>query len=474
MIMLILYLCGLIAGLHALLSKNNSHSALIWLAVCLMLPGVGALLYLIFGINRIKSVATQWESKGLWAVDSTSALSTASGEGLGFGEDNMRLMSLLNVTAEHVDAYRMLGGNLVKPLFDGTQAYPEMLAAIRGAQKSIYLCTYLFGTSGNGGVFIDELEKAHKRGVDVKVLIDGVGCMYSFPTAYRMLKRRKVPVELFLPPFRKWYYTLHINLRCHRKILTVDGQVGFTGGMNIHEDNCAAEPGVCPNISDLHFKVEGPIVGVLQDVCLKGWYFSRKKDEAPSVVYFDDAPKGTVLARGISSGPHRPYHQLHYMLMSAIQGAQKNIRIITPYLVMSSSLGAALNCASIRGVKVEIVLPEHNNLAFVKGACEAQMPSLLKAGIDVYYHRSTFIHTKMILIDDACVFIGSANLDIRSLYLNFEFNLQLMDKALAHDLYKHFSALQANAQKISMEWLQSRSFIIKLRNHIYKLFAPYL
>lgn len=473
MIIDILHVIGLIAGIHALLSKRNSHSALLWLVVCLMFPGLGALLYLVFGINRIKGMAKQWQLKGLRNYDSTAGLFPEGIEPLGYSVNERRLYDALNTTADNMEGTGLLAGCHVRPLFSGMEAYPAMLAAIRQAKKTVYLGTYIFGTKGYGRAFIEALSDAVDRGVDVKVLIDGIGVMYSMPTAYRLLRKRGVDTKLFLPPFKNWYYTIHLNLRNHRKIMVVDGCLGFTGGINIHRDNFAPKA-QSAKIQDLHFEVEGPIVGVLQDVFLKGWYFASKNERIPEVVYFDDTPKGSMLCRGIASGPHRKYPDLHYMLATAFQTAEKEIRIITPYLVLSASLGSALAAAAMRGVNVEIILPEHNNLSFVKGACEAQLPSILRARVKVYYQQTGFMHTKLILIDKVCSFVGSANLDIRSVYLNFEFGIQVMDKNLNHDLQVYFERLKALAKPITLDSMCSQPFWLKLRNGIFKLFSPYL
>ncbi len=477
MLIEVLYGIGTLAGIHALLTKRNSHSALIWLTICVMFPVIGALAYLIFGVNRIKAMKRQWMLFGIHQQGEHTLLKPLPNplDRLDHqNPDQMRLHHALNITAGHISTYPLFQGCQILPLFDGTEAYPAMLRAIEHAEKSIYLCTYIFGSRGIGLSFIEALERAHHRGVDVKVLIDGVGALYAWPTAYRQLKNRGVPARLFLPPFRKWYYTLHVNLRDHQKILVVDGKIGFTGGLNIHESNMARAPHTTPKISDLHFQVEGPVVSALQDTVLRGWYFSAKGETPPHILYFDDALKGSMLARGIATGPHRTYPQLHYMLITAIQCASQKIRILTPYLVLSTSLGSALNTAALRGVEIEIILPEHNNLSFVKGACETQMPSLLKAGIKIFYQQGAFAHTKLVLIDDCCAFIGSANLDIRSLYLNFEFNLQVMDIDFTQNLSLYFEKLKVKARKITLEFLHSQHFLIKLRNNVYKLFSPYL
>ena len=147
---------------------------------------------------------------------------------------------------------------------------------------------------------------------------------------------------------------------------------------------------------------------------------------------------------------------------------------MTPYFIIDSALGSALTQASLRGVAVELILPESNNLSFVKGATEALLPTLLNFGIKVYYRQGHFAHTKLFIVDDVYVFLGSSNMDTRSFYLNFEFNLEVYNKALSNQLIAHFEQIKKLSTEITCEWLQKQKFIIKLRNSICKLFSPYL
>ncbi|MDO8953433.1 MAG: phospholipase D-like domain-containing protein [Gammaproteobacteria bacterium] len=466
------HIAGIIGAIHALMTKKDPRAALGWTIVCIMLPGLGVILYCLFGINRIKSLALEWKSYGLSDVqhNTNAAFPRVHAK----PESNYSLpehyLGLIK-TGNEVLKLRLSPGNALSVLLDGTEAYPKMIEAINNAKQSVYLSTYIFGATGIGSAFIDALAAAHNRGVEVKVLIDGVGVMYSWPSSYYRLRRKKVPVSLFLPPFRSWYYALHLNLRCHAKILVVDGKVGFTGGMNIHDSNY--NPSGDPLIHDMHFQVNGPIIGQLQDVFLRYWYFSTKQ-QPKKIVYYDDTEQGSILCRGIDAGPYHEFPQLQVMLCAAVNGATTRIRIMTPYLILGYPLSSALGAAALRGVNVEIILPEANNLSFVKGASEAMMPGLLAQGVHFYYRPGIFAHTKLFMVDEACAIIGSSNLDTRSFYLNFEFNLEVYNQAFTDQLNLYFDKIKFSSHVITSEWLQSQAFGIKLRNSIFKLFSPYL
>jgi len=469
----LILISGLFAAVHALMTKEESAAALGWVAVCIGIPLIGVILYLMFGINRISMLARDWETRGRWDADNTKVEENKSVFVKVVHEafDEKTFYALVN-TSNRVCDNPLLDGCRVRPLYDGSDAYPRMLETIDRAKECVYLSTYIFSPRGIGATFIRKLDAAHRRGVEVKVLIDGVGGLYSIPTANLKLKKLGVPVALFLPPFRSWYYTLHFNLRNHHKIMVVDGEVAFMGGMNISDKNYA-KAGNAPEIHDIHFIVHGPVVGQIQDVFLRDWYFSTR-EKSRKVIYYDNTAKGQALCRGVAAGPNMKYTNLQWMLYAAINGANRNIRIMTPYFILSPDLRAALIAASLRGVMVEVILPFENNWKQVKWASESMLSGLSEYGVRLFYHYGTFFHTKILLIDDFCAYIGSANLDTRSLRLNFEFNLEVYSNSLNADLVTHFESLKLNCRPITLKWLNSRPFLIKLRNSFFRLFAPYL
>jgi cardiolipin synthase len=469
------FISGILAAIHALMTKEDSATALGWVAVCIGIPGIGVLLYLLFGINRISMLAREWESKGMWNLNNIKIHEDRSVFAKVVHEAfNEKTFHALVNTSNRVCKNPLLDGCRVEPLYDGTQAYPRMLAEIDRAKHAVYLSTYIFNTQGIGREFIAALCNAHERGVDVKVLIDGFGGLYALPqkTAYRILKKAKVPIALFLPPLRSLYYTFHFNLRNHHKILVVDSETAFTGGMNISEDN-HADFDKPIKIHDIHFFIKGPVVGQIQDVFLRDWYFSTG-EKVRDVVYFDDAAKGQALCRGVPVDPNMKHANLQWMFCAASGSADNHIRIMTPYLILNQHLRASLISASLRGVSVEIILPENNNLKPVQWASESMLSGLIDYGVKVYYRPGIFSHSKIFLVDDFCSYVGSANLDTRSLRLNFEFNLEVYSHILTADLISYFEKIKSESRPISSQWLQSRAFCIKLRNAFFRLFSPYL
>jgi cardiolipin synthase len=426
----IFYLIGALAAAHAILKAREPRSAVLWLLLCLFLPLLGATLYVLFGINRIKRVTRHWQLHGLTQGDEQGLIS----------------------------------GCKITALIDPEAAYNAMLDAIDSAEKYIFLASYVFAARGAGREFIAALERAVARQVEVKVLIDGVGTLYTLSSTYRKLKRKKIPVRLFLSPLHSFRGFLFLNLRNHTKIMVVDGNIGFTGGMNI----------VSHQLHDLHFKCEGPVVNLLQDTFWNLWDFTEQKSAPPHGLTSHTEAKGSASVRGIENGPYQDISPIAYSLTAALYRAQKRVQIMTPYFIIDSVLISALINTASRGVNIEVILPEKNNLSFVKGATETLLPLLLKYGIIFYYRQGIFAHSKMVIIDHEYVLLGSSNLDTRSFRLNFEFNLEVYDTLLNAHLSEHFAIIKKHSRPISAVWLQKQSFVVKLRNALCKLLSLYL
>lgn len=482
---ILLSLANIIAGIHIVLTRKEPASALCWIAVCFALPGFGLILYLIFGVNRITNVGHQWQSEKRFNQNhpeeevpsicpSALAASSYSSASLSLWHEDFPNFLRMKHLGDRINDQELASGCHVEPLFNGIEAYPEMITEINKAQHSVYLATYIFGTFGIGQEIINALVQAHKRGVEVRVLIDGVGAMYSWPTAYRKLRKLGVPVALFLPPFRSFYYTLHLNLRSHRKLLIVDGETAFTGGMNIHDDNYFIRPDESqPEILDIHFKIKGPVIGQMQDTFVRSWYFATGEVTHP-VFYFDAEPRGQMSCRGVTDGPTQDLPKISLLIRGALCSAKKSIKIMTPYLILDQSMRTFFTTAALRGVKVEIIMPQANNLAFVQWASESLFPTLIKCDIDLYYRTGNFAHTKILIMDDQYVLLGSSNIDNRSMYLNFEYGLEVYSPQLASQLIAHFEEVKSKAKKLTQAYLQSRTFRIKLRNAFLNLFSPYM
>lgn len=505
---LLLYMIGVLAACHALLTKRDPRSAFGWIVTCVGFPGFGALAYLLFGINRIQLRARSWRalapSQHRFLQLKNDILQHLIARHLPF--DVTAFQSLLMIS-NAVTQQPLVGGCNVTPLYNGDETYPRMLAAIANAKHSIYLSTYIFDRDTTGTAFAHALKAAADRGVEVRVLIDGVGNLYSWPTQYRLLKKLGINVALFLP-FSLSSRAVHFNLRNHRKILAIDDEVGFTGGMNIGDRHLANRPDNPRRVCDIHFEVTGPIVRQLRQVFLIDWMFARgpKAQLTPSkpsaelrlhpsdeqaliaeydaiLHHFQEEPpsekdkkhiKNNALCRGLVAGPNEDLEKLRWIVLGAFASARRNVRIMTPYFIPDAAFVSAINTAVLRGVNVEIILPQTNNLPFVHWASQGLLWELLQYNVPIYYQPGVFVHSKYLIVDDFFSLIGSANLDPRSLRLNFEFNVEVYDKALAATLSEHFDAVKVNSHRVTLQELDARPLPVKFRDAFAKLFSPYL
>jgi cardiolipin synthase len=463
--------CGLLTALHALLYKRDPRAALGWIVTALAVPGVGPLLYWLLGVNRIRALGRGWQEGGNGLPLRSAAFCVWSeelaGSGLPFQDDwYAPYLSL----ADTVTRRPLLGGNAVEILVNGNAAFPAMLKAIHEARNNVYLSSYIFESNATGRQFVEALTRAVQRGVEVRVLIDALGECYSWPPISRLLARGKVPAARFLP-FSLGGRGLHFNLRNHRKLLVVDGRLGFSGGMNIggrHLLGPASDSGV----KDLHFRIEGPVVGQMQDAFLEDWGFTTGEHltgSKPPLEHF-----GSAVCRGISAGPNEDFEKLHWLLTGVLAVARQRVCIMTPYFIPDRGLITALNTAALRGVEVHLLLPERNNLPLVQWASRAYLWEFLQYGVRIYWQPPPFDHSKLLLVDNIYCLVGSANLDPRSLRLNFEFNLEVYDSALNARLAAHFDACRNASRPVTLEEVDGRSLPAKMRDAAAKLFSPYL
>lgn len=462
---------ALAAG-HVVLTKRDNRAAIGWAGIIVLTPFLGAVLYFVFGVNRLhrrarrllRVAAKAKGSRGL-AHCSPQAVQRA------LGSEWSHVAPLADFVGK-VTGSPLLDGNAVTPLTSGDECYRQMLAAIDGAQKTVGLATYIFDNDAAGMMFVNALQRAVARGVEVRVLIDDVGTRYTWPTIKSKLREASVPFSTFLPTIIPWkmHYS---NLRSHRKILVVDGRIGFTGGMNIRQGTMESNRGRYP-LCDLHFRVEGPVVAHLQETFVLDWEFCTG-EVLDGPAWFPPLENcGSVLARGIADGPDLDFDKIRLTIHCGIDCAQRSIQIVTPYFLPDQTLVLALNVAAMRGVDVNIYIPQKNNLLLVQWACMAQLWQVLQRGCKVWLTPPPFDHSKIMLVDDVWCMVGSANWDARSLRLNFEFNLECYDRELAGKLREFVDRKRAASRPITLAEVDGRPLPIRLRDGIARLATPYL
>lgn len=456
-LLIALPLCG-----HVLLRKEQEPVAVGWIAVILLSPFVGSALYLLFGINRIERKARKL--RGLGRTARRAALTAAASSAVQADGRILRISASVNDLP-------FLAGNSVAPLVNGDAAYPAMLAAIEAAEKSVALSTYIFDNDAAGQKFVAALSAAVRRGVTVRVLVDDIGRRYSRRAIDRDLKAGGVTTVRFIPQTLK--FVRFFNLRNHRKLLVIDGQTGFIGGMNIrHGNELAAQPR--HPIQDIHFEVRGPVLDQISALFEEDWQFATNIDIALPRWTGSGQPVGPVNARLVPDGPDHRSDTLQWLILGALAVSRNKVRIMTPYFIPNGALVSALCVAAMRGVDVEIVVPERSNIPLIDWAMAASFETLLTHNVKIFLGAPPFDHSKAMIVDGHWSLVGSTNWDQRSLRLNFEANLECLCPLLGAELERYIEGKKAKSKAVSLAKVRAAPPVVRLRNNFVRLFGPYL
>ena len=412
---------------HIILHKEDVPSAIGWTGLVWLAPMLGCVVYVILGINRVRRKAARLHNRGADIFTLTGK--TAQEIEREIPPSFVQLLRLgYKVHPQHLAL-----GNSVSPLLNGDAAYPKMCAAIAEAQKEVLIESYIFNNDKAGQQFISAIKQACQNGAQVRVLVDGVGVNYSHPNIIKALRdlpqvelgiflRSKSPINL---PF--------VNLRNHRKIMIIDGEVAFFGGMNLAEGNLLSTKPKEP-IQDVTFEVRGPVIEQMAKLFEEDWRFATHKTFSSVSAQAKHALAGSVPARIIPDGPDGDYGKLERLFLGALACAQKTAFIVTPYFLPENEILSALETAVMRGVRVEIILPQKSNIFGMDRAMRANFRRLLGKGVKIYQAAPPFDHSKLFMIDDAWVLAGSANWDVRSFKLNFESAIECFHPQLAQEV----------------------------------------
>lgn len=451
-----------IVTMDVLLKKSDVRGALGWIGAVWLAPILGALFYYLFGINRVTRRALK-----LGGLSDRQAQPPAAA-----GPDSPPNIALLADVSERVIQGPLTGGNRLDILEDGDGAYPAMLEAIAGAKSCIALASYIFRDDETGRAFAAALAAAVARGVQVRVLLDGVGVGYCNPAILVRLRRGGVTAARFLHTWLPWRMPF-LNMRNHRKMLVVDGALAFTGGMNIADGNLAAAKRDA-RIRDIHFRVQGPVVRVVMDAFAHDWTFATDEVLDAPCWWPELADQGTVFARGLRSGPDADLYKLEMILGAALGLARKRVRIVTPYFLPDARLQFVIALAGLRGVDVQIVLPSRSDQRIMDWAMRGHLRFFRHVPCQIFVTPQPFDHSKLCTVDGEWSLIGSSNWDARSFRLNFEFDLECTGPDFTARLDALIDARIATAARLTPNMLAAEPLWLRLRNAAARLMMPYL
>jgi cardiolipin synthase len=451
---------------HALLNKRDVRAAFGWIGVAWLSPIIGPVLYYVFGINRVSRKISRIGRDAAGGVPD---------EDRSLPQECRLLPGNITTIAEigtRVTGRALLAGNALTVLRSGDEAYPAMLDAIGAARQSIALSSYIFRQDHVGAAFVDALARAQDRGVEIRVLVDGIGSGYIHSGIIHHLSEAGIPSARFMHDWRPWRMSF-INLRNHKKLLIIDGETGFVGGLNLGDENVRRFRRPRP-VDDVHFRVEGPVVRQLMLAFAEDWRFTTDDALDDPVWWPEIAPSSGCLARAVSSGPDEDLGKIEAIWAAAIGQARERIRIVTPYFLPDTRVMSGLILAALRGVTVELVIPRRTDHALLDWAMRSHLAFYFVPDMRCYATPAPFDHAKLVTVDGGWCSIGSANWDVRSLRLNFELMLECYDRPTVALIDTLIDERIARAKQISIAKLGKRPLAIRFRDAAARLLLPYL
>ena len=451
----------LLLGGWIVLQKREPVATLSWLLGLALLPYVGFLIYHVFGPQKIRRHRLRRQT----------SRARMSGDADYTGEET-ETAELVRLAEASTGLARSRASD-VRLLIDGCATYDALLEDVRAARFHIHLEYYIYHPDNAGTALRDALVERARAGVKVRLLIDAVGGHRS-RRFFTDLIEAGGEVAWFHPPrFGRVWQRPWLNLRSHRKIVVIDGRIGYTGSVNISDDH--DERHSEDAFRDLHLRVEGEAVLRLQRVFAEDWIYSAGEDDCLEEIAAQtprpDTP-GETPALVLASGPDSSWEAIHRLYVGAIHGARQRVWLATPYFVPGEAAIMALTSAALAGLDVRLLVPKRSDSVLTTLAARSYFDTLVEAGVKVHEYGPRMLHTKALLIDDHMVLVGSANFDHRSFRLNFEVSMLLDGEELAAELEQHLEGEFENAPEVKAE--SKRPLRHRLPEALARLLSPLL
>ena len=447
-----------IMSVWIIMQRSEPVATLGWIMALAFLPILGFLVYYVLGPQHVKRSGTR-------RMASHKAVGERGKTTVGADAKALDRM------AQTMTGYPATTATKVELLVDGGATYDALVKAIEAAQLHVHMEYYIYAGDRTGTRIRDALIKRAQAGVKVRLLLDGVGSRLK-KDFIKPLHDAGVELSFFHPV--RWWMTPFVrpkfNMRSHRKIVICDGKIGFTGGINVTDDeNDSLNPQA---FHDLHMRVEGDAVRWLQVAWLEDWHYASEKTLDDDTLFAPPAP-GPIAAQIVPAGPDNDWEPIHRMQVEAIHGADKRVWLATPYFVPSRAALFALEGAAMRGLDVRIVIPKKSDSHLVTAAARSYFDKLIRAGVRVYEYGPRMLHTKALLVDDELAIIGTSNFDTRSFSLNFEIVMLFCDKGIAARLEDGMKADMAASGEVTKDSPKPH-FRARLAQATARLFAPIL
>lgn len=460
-------------GLVIFFENRSPHRTLYWLLVLAFLPVIGLLFYLFFGrsssrykffwkmghhdIPYLKKRLEKSRGSVDYLLNNTVSL-----------HEKKRLSRIISATSPSFVTFN----NQCRVLNNGREKFPAIFEAIKNAKHHIHLEYFIVQNDEVGNDLKKLLMEKASRGVKVRFLYDGLGSRKLGRRYLNSLHKSKVETAAFMP------LTLPVpstwmNYRNHRKILIVDGEIGFLGGINIGEEYIDGGKRF-PSWRDVHLEIRGDALDILQGVFISDWQFTTGKIIEEEGCFPHRDPIGNKAVQIAASGPDGNWEAIHHAYFTAIATARETIYITTPYLILDDSISTALKAAALGGVDVKIVFPGKPDHRIVYWASYSYFADLLRAGVKIYLYQKGFIHAKTLTVDSQVTVIGTANMDMRSFYYSFEINAFIYDEEITQQLERTFEEDLSNSVAVDFEEYLKRPIYVKFKESGARLLSPLL
>lgn len=473
---LVFLLNMIFAAIVIFLERRDASSTWAWILVLFFIPGLGFVLYILLGKNLTRSKMFQWEDQKKIGVDELIANQIAAISERRFSylsEVEKEYHDLIYLHLLNNDAL-LTQDNQVGVFTDGKKKFKCLLNDIKRAKDHIHLQYYIFRKDDIGEKLLNALVAKAKEGVKVRILYDDLGSRRMPKRFFKELRKAGGEVEVFFASKLR-IVNLRINFRNHRKLVIIDGRIGYLGGFNIGDEYLGLDDKF-GYWRDTHLRIKGGAVHEIQTRFILDW---NQASERHDINYSDNLfPKGissgNVSIQIVSSGPDSEHEQIKNGYIKMIASAKDSILIQTPYFIPDASILDAIRIASLSGVDVRIMIPNKPDHPFVYWATYNYIGEMLKSGVKAYIYDNGFIHAKSIVVDNKISSVGSANIDMRSFRLNFEANAFIYNKEIAVMLTKDFYEDMKLSWELTLEKYQQRSLWIRFKESISRLLSPIL
>ena len=463
----------LIAAALFMLIRDGSKPVRVWSWILLIvfLPYIGSIAYFSLGMNLRKRKLFDLKRKIDYDqfenfIERYSAIAEEA------------VLARNDVTTKYIHLIRLLTkvnssiisfNNNVRILNDGPDTFEAIFEACEEATEFIHLQYYIFIKGELADRFIEIFEKKIKEGVSVRLIYDAVGSFEPRQKHLRRLRQIGVQVEAFMPV--RFGRLARLNYRNHRKILIVDGKVGFTGGINVDDKYIKGDP-LLGHWADTHLRIEGLSVNYLHFVFLSDWLFVSKENLIKPEMFKQFESIGDTPVQIVSSGPDTDYPNILQQYLYILYEAKKYVYIVNPYLIPDATLSMAIKTVALSGIDVRIILPSKSESSMIHWTVRSYFGRFLSTGVKIYLYQEGFIHSKVIISDDHICSIGTANLDIRSFEQNFEVNALIYDRKVSLEMKAQFAKYQQESKLLTLEEHDRRSDLDRAKEKLARLSSP--